>query len=70
MEYGEITLKTMINLLKANRVNVEFATKSLKDETDKMHYDIPEDIKFPRPEEYVVKWKYLNPLEMENLNLY
>lgn len=49
MEDGKISLKMFNDYLRANRLNTEIATKKLKDETDKMHYDIPKDIKFPRP---------------------
>lgn len=49
MECGKISLEMFNGFLRANRLDTENAKKNLKDETDKMHYDIPKDIKFPRP---------------------
>lgn len=35
--------------IRAIRMTVKSATNDINDETDKMHYDIPSNIKFPRP---------------------
>ena len=43
------TAMIVSSYLRANRMTVKSANEDLKDETDKMHYKIEDDIKFPRP---------------------